>query len=109
MRHGPHQARRGDNKEKVTLQFVSLKPNSTYHVEQTKLDQNNNNTYSAWEKAGSPAYLSKAEIAKLKDAASLDSRRKEDFVTDNNGNAKVEIDMATHTMQLLEIEKSPGF
>ena len=101
--------RRGDNKEKVTLQFVSLKPNSTYHVEQTKLDQNNNNTYSAWEKAGSPAYLSKAEIAKLKDAASLDSRRKEDFVTDNNGNAKVEIDMATHTMQLLEIEKSPGF
>ena len=53
--------------------------------------------------------LLKAEIAKLKDSASLDSRRKEDFVADNNGNAKVEIDMATHTMQLLNIKKSPHF
>jgi beta-xylosidase len=93
----------------VILQFTGLKPNSTYHVEQTKLDQNNNNTYSAWEKAGSPASLSKAGITKLSDAASLNSRQIEDFVTDNNGNAKVEIDMATHTMQLLEIEKSTRF
>jgi xylan 1,4-beta-xylosidase len=98
-----------ENKQKVILQFTGLKPNSTYHVEQTKLDQNNNNTYSAWEKAGSPASLSKAGIAKLSDAASLNSRQIEDFVTDNNGNAKVEIDMATHTMQLLEIEKSTRF
>jgi hypothetical protein len=98
-----------ENKQKVILQFTGLKPNSTYHVEQTKLDQNNNNTYSAWEKAGSPASLSKAGITKLSDAASLNSRQIEDFVTDNNGNAKVEIDMATHTMQLLEIEKSTRF
>ena len=101
--------RGGENMEKVTLQFKGLKPNSTYHVKQTKLDQNNNNTYSAWEKAGSPAFLSKAEITKLKDVAYLDSRQKEDFVTDNNGNAKVEIEMATHTMQLLDIGKSPSF
>ena len=101
--------RGGENMEKVTLKFKGLKPNSTYHVKQTKLDQNNNNTYSAWEKAGSPAFLSKAEITKLKDVAYLDSRQKEDFVTDNNGNAKVEIEMATHTMQLLDIAKSPSF
>ena len=101
--------RGGENMEKVTLQLKGLKPNSTYHVKQTKLDQNNNNTYSAWEKAGSPAFLSKAEITKLKDVAYLDSRQKEDFVTDNNGNAKVEIEMATHTMQLLDIGKSPSF
>ena len=101
--------RGGENMEKVTLQLKGLKPNSTYHVKQTKLDQNNNNTYSAWEKAGSPAFLSKAEITKLKDVASVDSRQKEDFVTDNNGNAKVEIEMATHTMQLLDIGKSPSF
>ena len=98
-----------ENKEKVTLQITGLEPNSTYRVEQTKLDKNNNNTYSAWEKAGSPGFLSKAEIAKLKGVASLDSVRKEDFVTDNKGNAKVEIDMATHTMQLLDIKKSPSF
>ena len=101
--------RGGENTEKVTLQFKGLKPNSTYHVKQTKLDQNNNNTYSAWEKAGSPAFLSKAEITKLMGVAYLDSRQKEDFVTDNNGNAKVEIEMATHTMQLLDIGKSPSF
>ena len=101
--------RGGENMEKVTLKFKGLKPNSTYHVKQTKLDQNNNNTYSAWEKAGSPAFLSKAEITKLKGVAYLDSRQKEDFVTDNNGNAKVEIEMATHTMQLLDIVKSPSF
>ncbi len=101
--------RGGENTEKVTLQFKGLKPNSTYQVKQTKLDQNNNNTYSAWEKAGSPAFLSKAEITKLKDVAYLDSRQKEDFVTDNNGNAKVEIEMATHTMQLLDIVKSSSF
>ena len=100
---------RGHNKEKVSLEFTGLKPNSTYHVKQTKLDKNNNNTYSAWEKAGSPASLSKAEIAKLKDAASLDSRLKEDFFTDKNGNAKVRIDLATHSMQLLEIQKTPYF
>ena len=98
-----------ESKEKVILQFTGLEPNSTYHVEQTKLDQNNNNTYSAWEKAGSPRLLSKAEIAKIKGVASLDSRRKENYVTDNEGNAKVEIDMATHTMQLLDIKKSPSF
>ena len=101
--------RGGENMEKVTLQLKGLKPNSTYHVKQTKLDQNNNNTYSAWEKAGSPAFLSKAEITKLKDVAYLDSSQKEDFVTDNNGNAKVEIEMATHTMQLLDIAKSQSF
>ena len=101
--------RGGENMEKVTLKFKGLKPNSTYHVKQTKLDQNNNNTYSAWEKAGSPAFLSKADITKLKGVAYLDSRQKEDFVTDNNGNAKVEIEMATHTMQLLDIAKSPSF
>ncbi len=101
--------RGGENMEKVTLKFKGLKPNSTYHVKQIKLDQNNNNTYSAWEKAGSPAFLSKAKITKLKDVAYLDSRQKEDFVTDNNGNAKVEIEMATHTMQLLDIGKSPSF
>ena len=101
--------RGGENMEKVTLKFKGLKPNSTYHVKQTKLDQNNNNTYSAWEKAGSPAFLSKDDITKLKGVAYLDSRQKEDFVTDNNGNAKVEIEMATHTMQLLDIGKSPSF
>tara|TARA_B100000963_G_scaffold197925_1_gene172235 strand:- start:16217 stop:17842 length:1626 start_codon:yes stop_codon:yes gene_type:complete len=101
--------RGGENMEKVTLQFKGLKPNSTYHIEQIKLDQKNNNTYSAWEKAGSPAFLSKAEITKLKGVAYLDSRRKEDFITDRNGNAKVEIEMATHTMQLLDIGKSPSF
>ena len=101
--------RGGENMEKVTLKFKGLKPNSTYHVKQIKLDQNNNNTYSAWEKAGSPAFLSKAEITKLKGVAYLDSSQKEDFVTDNNGNAKVEIEMATHTMQLLDIVKSPSF
>ena len=101
--------RGGENMEKVTLKFKGLKPNSTYHVKQIKLDQNNNNTYSAWEKAGSPAFLSKAEITKLKGVAYLDSSQKEDFVTDNNGNAKVEIEMATHTMQLLDIAKSQSF
>ena len=34
---------------------------------------------------------------------------RENFVTDNKGNAKVEIEMATHTMQLLDIGKSPSF
>lgn len=82
---------------------ISGMPDGIYTVETYSMDRENNNTYRAWQKQGSPETSGDADLKSLEEAAELS-------VTDSSnerssdGEMVLEILLPRHSMKLIEIK-----
>ena len=83
-----------------------LQPNTSYNITETSIDDNNNNTYATWEKAGSPASPTTSTISLIKNAGELKPTGENTFKTNGTGTAEIKLPLKRRSMKLIEITKS---
>ncbi len=87
--------------DQVNVQVLGL-PDGEYSVEKYRLDRENNNTYRAWQKQGSPKTSKDADMESLKIAAELtitNSAKKQSV----DGELLLNFALPRHSMMLLKI------
>lgn len=87
--------------DEINVQMSGLAKGS-YTIEEYSLDRNNNNTYRAWQKQGSPKTSKDADLKKLKAAADLAITNSS---TKNNSNGKMDLNLSLprHSMKLIKV------
>ncbi len=73
-----------------------------YSIEGYSLDRENNNTYRAWEKQGSPKKSGEADMTNLKKSAELSVTTTTQKQTDN-GRMELELSLPRHSMVLIKL------
>lgn len=91
--------------EKIVMDIRGLKPNTSYTIIETILDKGNNNTYSAWEKMGSPATSKNIDLTTLQKAGKLTPTKQGDLLSNEEGIAQLELKLEGHSMNLIQIKK----
>ncbi|MCG6189945.1 GH39 family glycosyl hydrolase [Maribellus maritimus] len=92
--------------DEMHITLNGLEPNTRYNIIETALDKENNNTYSAWMKAGSPKKNAGDNLSAIKNAGELNPTNKNKFTTDKNGVVLLELPLKSHSMKLIEINKT---
>lgn len=86
----------------VTLRISGI-PDGIYKADSYSMDRENNNTYRAWQRQGSPRRSGEADLKSLEAAAQLKvTRRLEERST--GGEIKLDLIIPRHSMQLIKIE-----
>lgn len=86
----------------ITIQLSGLAKGS-YTVEEYILDRENNNTYRAWEKQGSPKTSKDADLESLRKAADLSISNSEK-VKSKEGELELSMKLLRHSMKLIKIK-----
>lgn len=92
-----------DKSDELVITLNDLQSNTNYKVEETGLDDSNNNSYSAWKKIGSPKQLTKNQLSDIKKAAQLNVTNHSSFRTNSKGVAQIKLPLKRRSMKLIEI------
>ena len=92
-----------DKGDSVYLDILGLKANTAYEMMETSLDQNNNNTYSAWEQMGRPPSSRNIDLSSLERAGNLKPTGQQRFRTDNQGSVEMGFLLKRHSLMLMQI------
>ena len=92
----------GDN---LFITINGLQPNTIYKIIETCMNDENNNTYSAWQKAEGSGSLTSSNISFIKNAGEIKSTGESTLKTNDAGTAELQLTLKRRSMKLIEIEK----
>jgi len=91
--------------EPLMVSITGLKPNTSYKIIETSVDEENNNTYSAWEKMGRPSSSINLDLGPFKNVGILSPTNAGRLSTNNKGILNLKLFLENHSMKLVQINE----
>jgi xylan 1,4-beta-xylosidase len=96
---GKHSSNKG------LIEIIGLKPNTKYKLNEFILDNNNNNTYAAWEKMGEPSFSTGLDFRLLQKAGTLSQTSSYTLSSNKDGELEIQIALPEFSLCMIHLDE----